>query len=70
MLMVCRLLKAFLGFLNLEEEFTQTLKIYKGILMDLVFTFYRLLKAFFLIVKLELKVWGEKFYAKFSRRFF
>ena len=32
--------------------------------------FYRLLKAFFQTVKLELKVWEEKFYAKFSRRFF
>ena len=62
-------IKAYLEFLNPAGEFILTLKICKETLMDLAFTFYRLLKAFYLIVKLELKVWGEKFYAKFSRRF-
>ena len=70
MLMVNQLLKAYLEFLNPVGGFIITLKICKETMMDLAFIFYRLLKAFFLIVKLELKVWGEKFYAKFSRRFF
>ena len=70
MLMVNQLLKAYLEFLNPAGGFILILKICKETSMDLALIFYRLLKAFFQTVKLELKVWEEKFYAKFSRRFF
>ena len=53
-------------FQLLEEESIQKLKICKETSTDLVYQFYQLQKGYYLIMKQELKMSVERFYAKFS----
>ena len=66
MLMVNQLLRIFPEFQLLEEESIQKLKICKETSTDLVYQFYQLQKGYYLIMKQELKMSVERFYAKFS----